>query len=131
MAEEQGNNGYREKYFDEKFKNIDKKLEALLDTVKQNDHTNHKRIDAIESRVGKVEMIQVQCPVHYMKESLEKHKEENKKEIDELKQTTNDLDYYKRNPKQMKFLVIGALVMYAISLIPTAIIIYQLITKST
>ena len=117
---------YREKYLEEKFKGINDKLDTIIDNAKDETMKRHE----LDRRVRDIEKVQMICPVNTIVDSFEKHKAQNKDEIEKLKKTTEDLDYYKRNPAQLRYLMIGAGLSIILSLAIALFSIYNLYKQS-
>jgi len=117
---------YRDKYFEEKFNGLYAKLDILIgnrnsDMIKQTE---------IEERVICVERKQLQCPVNTFMTSFSDYQKETNKRLDELELVTDDINYYKRNPWQLKLLIIGGIVVLIITAIPSIISIIEIIKNS-
>lgn len=110
------NDDYRQ-LIDERFGTVHEKLDTLIQLATNWD----KRHEAMDARLRIVENRQLTCPVEHIKQSLENHKEENKKEIEEIWKVIEDVDYFKRHPNQFKYIAIGIAATGAASIIAIAL----------
>lgn len=105
---------YRDLYLDGRFDLLNQKLDTLIGYQK----TATKDTEALSAKVAVIEKLQLTCPIQIVVEDLRKHKEETKKEFEELWKDTEDIRYYKNHPKQIKMLTLGFVFMGLITLIP-------------
>lgn len=105
---------YKDLYLEEKFKGLDAKLDTLIGYQK----SNNKETADLAARVKVVETLQLTCPIQSVKEDLKQHKEDTKKEFEELWKDTEDIRYYKNHPKQLRMIMYGFAVMALLYIIP-------------
>jgi hypothetical protein len=110
MAEQ---SGYRDKYFEEKFSGIYRRLDDIKETLESKASAGF--VQRLEERVTTLEKEHQPCPRLL---ALASEVKEVKKDLTPIKKATDDLVYYKNNPKQIKYLVVGFVCVSIIALIP-------------
>jgi len=112
---------YREKYLDQRFKNLDAKLDTIIGYQK----TAAKESERYEERIDIIEKKQLVCPVGRLKLDFK----DMEGEIEIVKQDIEDLRYYKKHPGQLKMLLWGFLFVTLMSMVPLINLIYNWIKK--
>jgi hypothetical protein len=102
---------YQDKYFEEKFKNVNEKLDEICD--KLDTKASCRFVDTVEARLKIVEDNHVACPMHLIVPDVNQLKTDR----DILMEVTEDIRFYKKKPNQFKLLVVGFLVLVLLNLI--------------
>jgi len=102
-------NGYKDKYLEEKFKGVYSRLDIVLQ--KLNDYELDSR--EINKRVSGLERVQLQCPVKDLG-----------KDVEELKKDTEELRFFNRNPEKARAFKIGERIIMFLN---TAGVVYALL----
>lgn len=116
-----GNNevAYRDKYIEGKFDSLQNFINSKFADIAKLIDTETGQRHSLESKVAELDKKQMQCPITHVQQSFNKFKTETELKLIGLEKTTNDLDYYKRNPKQLKLLIIGGVIFYGLSVFTT------------
>lgn len=111
MAKKQIPEDYHDMYLEEKFRNINEKLDTLLENVCTKASTSF--VNSIDGRLTIIENNQAGCPINDVKTDVTQLKTDR----DILMDATEDIRFYKKKPTQFKMLVIGIVVLLLINII--------------
>ena len=101
---------YKDKYFEEKFKTVNDKLDNIHESV--GTKASAGSVARLEVRVVRLEETHMVCPVV----SVVTDVGELKKNVDSLMDVTEDIRFYKKRPAQFKMLVAGFILLMAIQI---------------
>ena len=127
MAPKKTAEEYKDLYFEEKFDAIGDKLDDIKDIVMSKASSSF--VQRVEDRVRMLEQTHIPCAsvvlvqreVHEMQDkfALKEEFEQLKRDFEPIKNATDGAVYFSRHPKQLRMLVIGAIILFIASIFPT------------
>jgi len=99
---------YKDLYFEEKFRNVHEKLDAIIDSV--GTKASSGSVARLETKVAILESSHIECPIMDVRTEVYSMKGQLQVSLDKIKvleEVTEDIAYYRKRPNQFKMMVIG------------------------
>ena len=103
---------YKEMYFEERFQQVNAKLDDLKELIVLKASTTS--VLRLEGRIQQMEISHIPCSTVIL---VKKQVEDLEKEFKPVKEATDGAVYFTKHPKQLKMVVIGAVFLLIISII--------------
>ena len=111
MAAKKTADEYKDLYFEEKFNNIDEKLDTMLNLL--GTKASSSFVNSLEGRMRIIENNHTACPLHSIVIDIKQLKDDR----DTLMDITEEIRFYKKKPNQFKILIIGFVVLIFVNIL--------------